>query len=56
VGLILGEPIIVPIITLTFFLGMAFLLLGAVTTVTEITKSYDAISKEVKFTKNQRKI
>ncbi len=41
----------IPFVALTFFFGMLFLLLGAVTTVNEIANSYDVVTKEVKFAK-----
>ncbi|WP_455279128.1 DUF2721 domain-containing protein [[Eubacterium] cellulosolvens] len=49
VGSILIPTIIIPLVAITFFLGMFLLLLGTILTVNEIANSYDAISKEVKF-------
>jgi len=52
VGYMVGPAstsMIIGFVGLAFFLGMFFLLLGAVITVNEIANSYDAISKEVRF-------
>jgi len=53
IGTAISTTIIIPLVALTFFLGMFFLLLGAVTTVNEIANSYDAISKEVRFARSE---
>ncbi|MBS7623530.1 DUF2721 domain-containing protein [Candidatus Bathyarchaeota archaeon] len=53
IGTAIGTAIIIPLVALTFFLGMFFLLIGAVTTVNEIANSYDAISREVKFARSE---
>jgi hypothetical protein len=53
IGTATGTGIIVPLVALTFFLGMFFLLLGAVTTVNEIANSYDAVTKEVRFARSE---
>ncbi|MEM2942842.1 MAG: DUF2721 domain-containing protein [Candidatus Bathyarchaeia archaeon] len=53
IGTATGAGIIIPLVALTFFLGMFFLLLGAVTTVNEIANSYDAVTKEVRFARSE---
>lgn len=53
ISTVIGTAIIIPLVALTFFVGMFFLLLGAITTVNEIANSYDAISKEVRFARSE---
>jgi hypothetical protein len=53
VASVLGPVMIIPLVALTFFFGMLFLLLGAVTTVIEIANSYGDITKEVKSAKSE---
>jgi ABC-type multidrug transport system fused ATPase/permease subunit len=49
IGSLVHQAMVISLVAVTFFFGMFFLLLGAITTVNEIANSYDAIMKEVKF-------
>jgi ABC-type multidrug transport system fused ATPase/permease subunit len=49
IGSLVNQAMVISLVAVTFFFGMFFLLLGAITTVNEIANSYDAIMKEVKF-------